>query len=322
MKEARGMQVQEPTTAHLSVSLPLTLDGPFEITVEHSVVGIVVTERATLTRLGPEWDVPGVYLLLDRPDLTGRWGAYVGKAASRGLRSRLREHLKARDHWYRAVLIRRDSKKTLNSAEAGWLEGHLYDLLHASGQVQLHNGNRPQDDSISVEEQLSLRTYIPPVLHTLHILGHRLTATPPVAGRRVFDLRKSQRGKTTRETGRPVVATSSPSATTPKGKKSTKTKSDIKLIDLVREGLVPPGTVLVPKSRSHTDTAVVNPDGSLQFRGTRREAVSNPAQELAGYEVNGWTFWRVETPQGKVSLDALRKRLQQQRAASASSPPQ
>ncbi|WP_169981702.1 hypothetical protein [Microbispora sp. H10836] len=318
------MQVQEPTTAHLSVSLPLTLDGPFEITVEHSVVGIVVTERATLTRLGPEWDVPGVYLLLDRPDLVGRWGAYVGKAASRGLRSRLREHLKTRDHWYRAILIRRDSKKTLNSAEAGWLEGHLYDLLHASGQVQLHNGNRPQDDSISVEEQLGLRTYIPPVLHTLHILGHRLTATPTVAGRRVFDLRKSQRGKTTREASRPVVAASTPRArkTTPKGRKSTKTRSGVELIDLVREGLVPPGTVLVPASRAHTDTAVVNPDGSLQFRGTQREKVSNPAKELAGYEVNGWTFWRVETPQGKVSLDALRKRLQQQRAASASSPPQ
>ncbi|MFF4778994.1 hypothetical protein ACFY05_39840 [Microtetraspora fusca] len=320
------MHGQENATAELNVSLPLTLDGPFEITVEHSVVGVVVTERATVTRLGSEWNVPGVYILLDRPNLAGRWGAYVGKAASRGLRSRIREHLKARDHWYRAILVRRDSKKTLNSAQAGWLEGHLYDLLHNSGQVHLHNGNRPQDDSISLEEQNSMRTYVPPILHTLYILGHRLTAAPSVAGKRIFNLRKTQGTKATDQPSRPIDAGAATTTASrdrkaePKKRKATKVTINIEMIDLVREGLVPPGAVLIPASRMHTDRAVVNPDGSLQFRGTRREKVSNPAAELAGYPVNGWTFWRVETPHGFVSLNVLRKQLEHQRGFSSPRP--
>ncbi|MFC5826151.1 hypothetical protein [Nonomuraea insulae] len=42
------------------------------------------------------WNVPGVYLLLDRPNAEGRWGAYVGTAATSGLRHRVLRQLKDR----------------------------------------------------------------------------------------------------------------------------------------------------------------------------------------------------------------------------------
>ncbi|MFI6599142.1 methyltransferase domain-containing protein [Nonomuraea sp. NPDC050536] len=108
---------------------------------------IRIAQAAHANRLEQGWNVPGAYLLLDRPDSEGRWGAYVGKATTPGLRHRVLQQLKDRDHWYRALLIRYEinDDETLNSSQAGWLEGRLYDHLANARRIDLHNHNRPRD---------------------------------------------------------------------------------------------------------------------------------------------------------------------------------
>lgn len=162
--------------SQLVVSLAYDLNNPIKIRAKHKVAGMLLLDRDYANRLERGWNVPGAYILLDRPDNQGRWGAYVGKATSPGLRHRVLQQLKDRDHWYRALLIRYESNddETLNSSEAGWLEGRLYDHLHRAKQVTLHNRNRPQDPTLSDDDETSLIDYLVPIESVLRLIGHTL----------------------------------------------------------------------------------------------------------------------------------------------------
>lgn len=108
--------------------VPEDATGGIEIYNQHAALKIAVVERAGAHLVGDEWDAPGAYVLLDRPDADEQWGVYAGKAPA-GVRTRLRDHLRNKDHWYRALLLRRDTTLGFNSAQIGWLEGRLYDLF-------------------------------------------------------------------------------------------------------------------------------------------------------------------------------------------------
>lgn len=166
--------------SQLVVSLSYDLNNPIKIRAKHKVAGMLLLDRDHANRLERGWNVPGAYLLLDRPDAEGRWGAYVGKATNPGLRQRVLQQLKDRDHWYRALLIRYESNddETLNSSEAGWLEGRLYDYLHGARQVDLHNRNRPQDPTLTDDDETSLIDYLLPIESVLRLIGHTLHRNP------------------------------------------------------------------------------------------------------------------------------------------------
>ncbi|MEV4471232.1 hypothetical protein [Nonomuraea sp. NPDC049504] len=166
--------------SQLVVSLSCDLNNPIKIRAKHKVAGMLLLDRDHANRLERGWNVPGAYILLDRPDAQGRWGAYVGKATNPGLRHRVLQQLKDRAHWYRALLIRYESNEdeTLNSSEAGWLEGRLYDHLAKAGQVDLHNRNRPQDPTLSDDDETSLIDYLLPIESVLRLIGHTLHSRP------------------------------------------------------------------------------------------------------------------------------------------------
>jgi hypothetical protein len=73
----------------------------------HAALRVGLVERDGASGIGEDWERPGNYVLLDFPDSDGRWGCYVGKAPG-GVRSRLLNHLRTKDHWRRALLIQRD----------------------------------------------------------------------------------------------------------------------------------------------------------------------------------------------------------------------
>ncbi|MFE0156520.1 hypothetical protein ACFWY5_55980 [Nonomuraea sp. NPDC059007] len=160
----------------LVVTLSEYPDEPIKIRAKHKVAGMLLLDRHQVKSLDPSWNVPGAYILLDRPDAEGRWGAYVGKATNPGLRNRVLQQLKVRDHWYRVLVIRYESNddEKLNSAEAGWLEGEIYYCLDSAENVDLHNRNWPQDATLSIEDEASLRDYMIPIESTLHLIGHPL----------------------------------------------------------------------------------------------------------------------------------------------------
>ncbi|MFC5832280.1 hypothetical protein [Nonomuraea insulae] len=166
--------------SQLVVSLSYDLNNPMKIRAKHKVAGMLLLDRDHANRLERGWNVPGAYVLLDRPDAQGRWGAYVGKATNPGLRHRVLQQLKERDHWYRALLIRYESNEdeTLNSSEAGWLEGRLYNHLCRARQVTLHNRNRPQDPTLTDDDETSLIDYLLPIESVLRLIGHTLYPRP------------------------------------------------------------------------------------------------------------------------------------------------
>ncbi|MFF0861410.1 hypothetical protein ACFYUV_06635 [Nonomuraea sp. NPDC003560] len=177
------MRAMRLAPSQLVVSLPEDFDNPIKIRAKHKVAGMLLLDRDHASRLDRGWNVPGAYILLDRPDAKGRWGAYVGKATNPGLRHRILQQVKDRDHWYRALLIRYESNddETLNSSEAGWLEGELYNCLESSRVVDLHNRSRPHDPTLSDDDETSLFDYLLPIESVLHLIGHALHRRNPSA---------------------------------------------------------------------------------------------------------------------------------------------
>ncbi|MEU9838436.1 hypothetical protein AB0C69_04345, partial [Actinomadura sp. NPDC048032] len=133
------------------VIIPASVRKPIEVHIEHPALRVAIVEREGARSLGSGWDVPGVYILLDPPAPDGAWGVYVGKAPA-GIRSRLSAHLSQKDHWSRAVLVRRDTEHGFHSAQVGWLEGRLYDLLHTATNARLHNMRRPVDETLPPDD--------------------------------------------------------------------------------------------------------------------------------------------------------------------------
>ena len=262
-----------PREIVLKVLIPESGRQPIEVKDERTALRLTVVERASLRSLGDEWDKPGVYLLLDRPGNDGTFGCYVGKAPA-GVRARLRNHARAKEHWYRAVLIRRDTSDGFHSAQVGWLEGRLYDLLADAASVRVHNGNRPSDETLPVYDRENLEAFVLPIERVLNVLGHHV--------------------------GAPVVLTSK----APKPRKSY----DATLKSLVDAGLISAETPVVSVNTRWPANGVIHADGTLEHDGKRYSDVS-PAAKAAcrGIEANGWTMWAVEMPDGTMkTLKAFR----------------
>ncbi|WP_344488613.1 hypothetical protein [Nonomuraea monospora] len=278
---------------------------------------MAVVERAHATKLPRTWSVTGAYILLDRPDALGRWGAYVGMAAPGTLSNRLREHLRARDHWYRAVLIRRNTDEPFHTSQAGWLEGHLYDLLAGKPHIRLHNGKRPQDLTLSAKDQAGMQTCVPPIITLLHAVSHHidpdlaiLSHSPHVDQIQPHHDPPSER----------PLAQAAPKRTGNERQPAKRYRSSITVLDLIQAGLVAPGAKLVANSSKHPGSAIIAADGWILYEGQRSRSLSTSANDLTGTSQNGWDFWKVETLNGWVKIGHLRHQLEQQRASDSQRP--
>lgn len=311
--ELSAMDAPNTPCAPFTMWMPQGMGGPIEVRSDYSVIHMAVVERACATNLPSQWGVPGAYVLLDRPDALGRWGAYVGMAAPGTLSNRLRDHLRARDHWYRAVLIRRNTDEPFHTSQAGWLEGHLYDLLASKPHVRLHNGKRPQDLTLSAKDQAGMQTCVPPIVNLLHALSHHLDpglATLPL-------LPDVSQAHVPREAQHQQIAVpSEPSKPLEEPRRSGRYRSEITVLDLIQAGLLTPGAKLVSKSPKHPGTATVAADGRIHYAGKEGgyPTLSAPAHKLTGSPQNGWDFWKIETPGGWVKIGHLRRELEQRRA--------
>lgn len=260
-----------------NVVIPESAQEPIEVYIDHVALCVAVVERAGARTLGSDWNVPGVYVLLDPSGPDGTWGGYVGKAPA-GIKARLSTHLSQKDHWSRAVLVRRDTKYGFHSAQVGWLEGRLYDLLHAAAGARLHNARRPVDETLPPHDRQMLESCVMPIVRVLRLLGY-----DPAP-----------------------VGTAEPA--------SSNTRSARRVIrgtvqDLVKAGLLHPHAKLVSTSGKWPAEATVLPDGRIEYGGRAFTSPSGAADHVTGGSVNGWSFWAAETDTGRVTLAALRARL-------------
>jgi hypothetical protein len=261
----------------VSFYVPASAAEPMEVGVPHSGLRMILVNRESVGLLNDKWKRLGVYLLLgpnvDDPD---RFRAYAGEVGESTLVQRVKQHAITKDWWSRALLIA-SASDDFNSAEIGWLEGRLYDVLHNAVACDVMNGNRPGDDSLSPNERVLLEKYVEPIMSALRACG----APPDTADQKPL----------------------------PKGKKPKRYAET--LGDLIGAGLLKPGTLLQPLKKGLVTQAKVLTDGQLEVAGNAYGSLSGAAKAVSGTVAEaGWDFWGAPSGDGGfVPLATLRERL-------------
>ena len=264
----------------LTALVPEEVSGTITVLAKQTALRMAVIEPVQGQSLKDEWSKPGVYVLLSRHEPDRTWKAYVGKAASTdGLAGRIKKH--DRD-WYRAVLVTRDTPEGFNSAEAGWLEGHLYDLLDAAEYANLVNKNRPSDETLPLYDRQMLETLIPPIEYLLRLIGHD-TATA----------------------GDEITNDESP----PQSDQRQSRFYGIKIKDLLNAGFLKAEDQIVSTNGRWPATARITPQGKIEHDGNEYDTPSPAASAAShGGAAPGWDFWAIQSNTGLVPLKTLRAR--------------
>ena len=151
--------------------VPENVASPIVVYDDNAALRAAIVERGTVRHLTEDWNGAGLYVLVDRCDANGEWGAYVGKAPS-GIRERLRNHERNKDDWYRALLVQRDTTHGFNSTQIGWLEGKVYDLLKAAEGARLSNKVRPGDETLAPYDRQALEMVLVSIQRLMRLMGH------------------------------------------------------------------------------------------------------------------------------------------------------
>ncbi len=268
--------------------IPDTPQQTITVFDEAAALRLGIAEREGTPHLGSEWDVPGVYVLLDPIHSDGSWGVYVGKAPT-GMRTRLQQHIKSKDHWSRALLIARDTTNGFNSAHVGWLEGRLYELFLAARNASPHNKQKPGDETLPMYERLTLERAVVPITRVLRLIGYDSASLDQ-------DI--------------------------PTAKSSAKTRKTyaVTLKQLIDAGVLPAGP-LVSANPNYNFTAELLADGTILFAGIVYQNASSSAAAARGLNaINGWDSWGVATAGGTRSLATYRAEWLQAQSTSPAEP--
>lgn len=96
-------------TLRITTLLPETAAEPVVMYDSHAALRFAVVERDEAMNLDADvCNQAGAHVLLDLPAEDGSWACCVGKAPA-GIRTRLRDHLRNKDRWRRALLIQKDT---------------------------------------------------------------------------------------------------------------------------------------------------------------------------------------------------------------------
>lgn len=91
----------------------------------------------------------------------------------------------------------------------------------------------------------------------------------------------------------------------------------VRIVDLVEEGVLPPGTELELSTRSGATRAIITEEGTIRVGGNDYPTPTAAGKPVVGHEVDGWVTWRAPC-MGNQSLADLRLELIQRRAAGES----
>lgn len=271
------------TTPPLDDRLPLIVlaqtdpASVIDIYERSAALQIAIVDRLAINNLSQEWDETGVYILLDRHLPDGTWGAYVGKATT-GIRLRLKAHVNTKDHWYRAILLTRDTTHGFNSAHAAWLEGRIFDLLRASKSTKLHNLKLPGDDTLDSYDIPMLESVVEPIAQLLRLVGHDVSTADDIDTMKSDGLKNVFHG--------------------------------VALKDLILAGFLNGNEELVSTMSTVPALAQIQPDGRIKFNGEFFTTPSAAAVAARGGATNGWSMWAIVTPTGQVRLSTLRANYQ------------
>lgn len=131
----------------------------------------VVVSRSQYPKIRkrPEFDAPGVYVLLAPPgEDDAKPRIYIGEADV--LRPRLDQHVKTKDFWTRLVaFVSKDL--TLNKAHIRYLESRLVGLANMAKTWSMENGNVPQAANLSEPDIADAEGFLREMLIIYPVLG-------------------------------------------------------------------------------------------------------------------------------------------------------
>jgi hypothetical protein len=84
------------------------------------------------------------------------------------------------------------------------------------------------------------------------------------------------------------------------------THEAVGVVDLVRAGLLPIGTVLTPVTDTVDAVAEIDEYGRIVLNDAIYDTPSGAARQATGGSINGWTFWLADTPAGLRRLEVIR----------------
>jgi hypothetical protein len=122
----------------------------------------------TQVRSRPEFEQPGVYLLLGpRTDGPGE-RIYVGEGDP--LKPRFDDHFANKDFWNRAVFFVAGPGQ-LNKAHVQFLEAQLVSRAKAAKLMPLENGNNPTEPTLSEADRADMEVFLHHILGMLPVLS-------------------------------------------------------------------------------------------------------------------------------------------------------
>lgn len=261
----------------------LVPDAPgeaIELIDRNHALRLAFVHRDFIARLSDQWDVSGIYVLLDPVAADGTWGAYVGKAGA--VKGRVLRHASTKDNWRRALLVVSNQREPFHTAEIGWLEGQVYSLLANSYYAQPSNRQNPGDDTVAPWDQTSLWAIARGVTHALRLLGYETAEEAEIAA--------VERNPRTR------VNT-----------------SGVSLGDLFAKGLLQNKDRLVSLNGQWPAEAIVLAPGQIAYQGHEYASPSSAASAArSGGAANGWTFWGVVRDGQTIPLAVLRAEIDAQ----------
>jgi hypothetical protein len=276
--------VPAPTT--VTFHLPHSSSEPVELSAKMPALAMAIVPRDAVSALDEKWaKAIGVYVLLGpTDDAEHDYRCYVGQSGTGGLKERLTTHRNSptwekshglgKEWWRRALIVRSRDEDGFNSAEAGWLEGRLWDILDSAPAAKLV-GKKGDDQTLPKKQRDDLEPFIAPITAVLRAIG----ASPDTPDQE------------------------------PKPKKIKKHAATV--ADLINAGEITAGARLRSISSTHEVIALVRPDGQLEVAGVAYDSPSGAAVAVVGHEINGWNFWGFQSGDGTlIPLAALRSRLQ------------
>ena len=176
-----------PTPTSATFHLPHSSLEPLELTVKMPSLAMAVVPRDAVAALDEKWGKAiGVYVLLGPPgdskqsNSEHHYRCYAGQSGTGGLRERLTTHRNSptwekshglsKDWWTRALIVRSRDEDGFNSAEAGWLEGRLWDILDGAPSAQLV-GKKGDDQTLPQHDRERLEQYLPAITAVLRAIG-------------------------------------------------------------------------------------------------------------------------------------------------------
>jgi hypothetical protein len=252
-----------------------------------SGAGLVIPRAIfAATRMRPELQRAGVYVLVGPSDVSQLPKVYVGEGDPVG--PRLDQHVKTKDFWTHAVAFT-SKDQNLNKAHVQFLEAQLLILAKAAKRCDLDNVNTPQGPSLSEADVTDVRGFLNDVLLCLAVLGHPYFEPAPSPGASVPEFQISAKGMTAKGYESPggfVVRAGSQAA-------SVEVKSIHEYLSQLRQSLRMQGVLV---------------DAGGHLRLTQDYVFASPstaAGVLLGRSANGRTEWK--TADGRT-LKAVQER--------------